>query len=215
MIRSAAFCVKKSVVEDAPLSPRGYKILLEVLGKGHWKTAKEIPFEFVDRAVGSSKLGPETIIDYAGQVIDNARYSWNHRDSIVWQEWKKLFKFGMVGLSGIVVNEGLLIYLKEFAGFEIWIASLIAIELSIVSNFILNDLWTFGADQGGHALGRRWQRFASFQFVSVGGAVINFVILNVLATWVGIDYRIANILGILVAFMWNFLVNRRVTWQRR
>ena len=211
---SGFFAVKKSVVEGAPLRPRGYKILLEVLGKGHWKTAKEIPFEFVDRAAGSSKLGPKTIIDYAAQVINNARYSWNRHDSVVWQEWKKLFKFGMVGLSGIVVNEGLLIYLKEFAGFEIWIASLIAIELSIISNFILNDLWTFGADQGEHALVRRWQRFTAFQLVSVGGAAVNFVILNVLATRVGIDYRIANILGVLVAFLWNFVVNRRVTWGK-
>ena len=212
---SGFFAVKKSVVKGAPLRPRGYKILLEVLGKGHWKTAKEIPFEFVDRAVGSSKLSPETIIDYAVQVIDNAWYSWNHHDSIVWQEWKKLFKFGMVGLSGIVVNEGLLIYLKEYVQLALPVASIIAIELSIMSNFILNDLWTFGADQGEHALGSGWQRFASFQFVSVGGAAINFVILNVLAVWVGIDYQIANVLGILVAFLWNFVVNRRVTWEKQ
>ena len=212
---SGFFAVKKSVVEAAPLKPRGYKILLEVLGKGHWKTAKEIPFEFVDRAVGSSKLGLKTITDYAAQVTDNARYSWNHHDSVVWQEWKKLFKFGMVGLSGIVVNEGLLICLKEFAGFEIWIASLIAIELSIMSNFISNDLWTFGTDHEEHALGRMWQRSISFQFISVGGAAINFVILNMFATLIGIDYRIANIVGILMAFMWNFAVNRRVTWEKQ
>jgi dolichol-phosphate mannosyltransferase len=211
---SGFFAVKKSVVEGAPLKPRGYKILLEVLGKGHWKTVKEIPFEFVDRAVGSSKLGPKTIIDYAAQVTDNARYSWNHRDSIVWQEWKKLFKFGMVGLSGIVVNEGVLIYLKEFIHLALPVASIIAIELSIVSNFLLNDIWTFRSDREGHALGQRWQRFISFQVVSVGGAVINFVILNTLAVCVGIDYRVANILGILVAFIWNFLVNRRVTWKK-
>lgn len=212
---SGFFAVKKSVVGEAPLKPRGYKILLEVLGKGHWKTAKEIPFEFVDRAVGSSKLGLKTIIDYAAQVIDNARYSWNHHDSVVWQEWKKLFRFGMVGLSGIVVNEGLLIYLKEFVHLALPVASVIAIELSIVSNFILNDLWTFRADRGEHVLGHWWQRVISFQVVSVGGAAINFAILNVLATWAGVDYRIANILGILVAFIWNYLVNRRVTWKKR
>ena len=64
-----------------------------------------------------------------------------------------LFKFGIVGLSGIAINEGILIYLKEFASFEIWIASPIAIELSIMSNFISNDLWTFGADHEEHAFG--------------------------------------------------------------
>jgi dolichol-phosphate mannosyltransferase len=211
---SGFFAVKKGVVEDAPLRPRGYKILLEVLGKGTWKKEMEIPFEFVDRAVGSSKLGIGTIIDYAAQVIDNARFSWNHHDSVVWQEWKKLFKFGIVGLSGIVVNEGVLIYLKGYVQLSLPVASIIAIELSIMSNFILNDAWTFKTEQQ-HALPYRWQRLLSFQIISIGGAAINFVILNALAEFAGVDYRIANILGILVAFSWNFWVNRRVTWGRK
>jgi dolichol-phosphate mannosyltransferase len=210
---SGFFAVKKSVVEHAPLRPRGYKILLEVLGKGTWQKEKEIPFEFVDRATGSSKLGGRTIIEYAEQVIDNARFSWNHHESIVWQEWVKLFKFGAVGISGIIVNEGFLIYLKGSVQFSLPVASIIAIELSILSNFILNDTWTFRMGQQ-HAMPHWWQRLLSFQVVSIGGAVINFVILNALAAVAGVDYRVANILGILIAFSWNFWVNRRVTWKR-
>ncbi|HVP95686.1 glycosyltransferase family 2 protein [Methanoregula sp.] len=209
---SGFFAVKKDVVVSAPLKPKGYKILLEVLGKGMWREAKEIPFEFVDRATGSSKLKGQTIVEYAEQVIDNARFSWNHHESAVWQEWVKLFRFGIVGLSGIVVNEGVLIYLKGYAHVILPVASLIAIELSILSNFVLNDTWTFKTEQQ-HALPHWWQRLLSFQIVSLGGAGINFVILNALAVYFGVDYRIANILGILVAFAWNFWVNRRVTWK--
>jgi dolichol-phosphate mannosyltransferase len=211
---SGFFAVKKGVVEHAPLRPRGYKILLEVLGKGSWGKEKEIPFEFVDRAIGSSKLKGQTIIEYAGQVIDNARFSWNHHESVIWHEWMKLFKFGVVGVSGIIVNEGVLIYLKEYIHLSLPVASIFAIELSIISNFIWNDVWTFKSDSK-QALPHRWQRFLSFQVVSIGGAIINFVILNALATLLGVDYRIANILGILVAFAWNFWVNRRVTWIRK
>ncbi|MGB8220610.1 MAG: glycosyltransferase family 2 protein [Methanoregula sp.] len=210
---SGFFAVKKSVVEHAPLRPRGYKILLEVLGKGTWQKAKEIPFEFVDRATGSSKLGGRTIIEYAEQVIDNARFSWNHHESIIWQEWVKLFKFGAVGLSGIIVNEGILIYLKGYVQLSLPVASIIAIELSILSNFILNDTWTFRTGQQ-HAMPHWWERLLSFQVVSIGGAAINFVILNALAAFTGVDYRVANILGILIAFSWNFWVNRRVTWKK-
>ncbi|ABS56964.1 Dolichyl-phosphate beta-D-mannosyltransferase [Methanoregula boonei 6A8] len=209
---SGFFAVKRGVVDHAPLRPRGYKILLEVLGKGTWHTVKEIPFEFVDRAIGSSKLGWRTIIEYAAQVLDNARFSWNHHGSVVWQEWVKLFRFGIVGLTGIIVNEGLLIYLRSYAQFALPVASIISIELSILSNFILNDSWTFKTGQ--HALPHWWQRLLSFQVVSLGGAAINFVILNALALYVGVDYRVANILGIVVAFAWNFLVNRRVTWKK-
>ena len=40
---SGFFAVRKSVVANAHLKPRGYEILLEVLGKGLWKKEKEIP----------------------------------------------------------------------------------------------------------------------------------------------------------------------------
>ena len=88
---SGFFAVRKTVVEKAPLKPRGYKILLEVLGKGNWVRSKEIPFEFVDREIGSSKLKLTTIIDYARQVLDIALFSLFHLHSAMWREWKKIF----------------------------------------------------------------------------------------------------------------------------
>ncbi len=81
----------------------------------------------------------------------------------------KLFKFGIVGISGIIVNEGILIYLKEYVHVSLPIASVFAIELSIVSNFIWNDVWTFRSNRQ-HALSYWWQRLLSFQVVSIGGA---------------------------------------------
>ncbi len=211
---SGFFAVRKEVVMNAPLKPRGYKILLEVLGKGTWDNDKEIPFEFVDREIGKSKLKIKTIIEYAQQVVDITLYSFGHHHSAAWREWKKVFKFSIVGISGIVINQGLLILLKEFAGFALPVASLFAIELAIVNNFLWNDLWTFKTGDQLQRLSSRWHRFVSFQVVSVGGAVINFAILNFLAYILGIDYRIANIIGILLGFIWNFLANRRLTWTR-
>jgi dolichol-phosphate mannosyltransferase len=91
---SGFFAVRKTVVAEAPLKPRGYKILLEVLGKGSWEKSKEIPFEFVDREIGSSKLKFNTILEYARQVLDIALFSFSHPHSAAWREWKKVFTFG-------------------------------------------------------------------------------------------------------------------------
>ena len=88
---SGFFAVRKTVVADAPLKPRGYKILLEVLGKGDWKRYTEIPFEFVDREIGSSKLKLITIIEYARQVLNIAFFSFSHYPNVVWRGWKKVF----------------------------------------------------------------------------------------------------------------------------
>jgi dolichol-phosphate mannosyltransferase len=210
---SGFFAVRKQVVSSAPLKPRGYKILLEVLGKGSWETAREIPFEFIDRESGASKLRGKTIMEYAQQILDISVYSLFNPHSAGRKEWEKVIKFGLVGLSGIIVNEGVLIYLREYAGYSIPAASVFAIELSILSNFLWNDLWTFRSEKE-HSLSGRWQRFAAFQFVSIGGALINFAILNLFAIILGIDYRIANIIGILIAFAWNFLINRNLTWKK-
>lgn len=211
---SGFFAIRKSVVADAQLKPRGYKILLEVLGKGTWEKDKEIPFEFVDREIGSSKLKLKTIIEYAQQVIDITLFSFLHHESAAWREWKRVFKFGLVGLSGIVVNMGMLWYLTEFVGFYYLVSSLFAIELAILNNFVWNDLWTFKAGAS-HKLSSRWHRLISFHVVSVGGLVINMGILYLLTSVGGVYYLISNIIGILVGFGWNFMVNRRVTWTRK
>jgi dolichol-phosphate mannosyltransferase len=212
---SGFFAVRKQVVEKAELKPRGYKILLEVLGKGTWEKDKEIPFEFVDREVGASKLKIKTIVEYAQQVLDITLHSFTHRESAAWREWMRIFKFGIVGLSGILVNQLMLITLKESAGFPIWIAGAIAIEVAIINNFVWNDLWTFKSAERSHKLSNRWHRLLAFEVVSSGGAMINYAILNLMVFLFATNYQIANIIGILLGFAWNFTVNRRFTWTRK
>ena len=136
---SGFFAIRKMVVDKAPLKPRGYKILLEVLGKGTWEKDKEIPFEFVDREAGSSKLKIKTIIEYAQQVADITFYSFANHGSAAWREWRRVFKFGIVGISGIMVNLGILYLMVEFFAMNKDLASPIAIEFSILNNFIWND----------------------------------------------------------------------------
>ena len=211
---SGFFAVRKEVVDKAPLKPRGYKILLEVLGKGTWEKDVEIPFEFVDREAGASKLKLGTVIDYARQVLDITLHSFTHHQSAAWREWKRVFKFGIVGLSGIVVNLGILFCLVEFFAINQDLASPIAIEFSILNNFVWNDLWTFGA-VGNRKVSSRWHRLLAFNIVSVGGAVINYGIFLALTTWLGVYYLVAQLIGILIAFVWNFLINRRITWTRK
>ena len=211
---SGFFAVRKTVVDSAPLKPRGYKILLEVLGKGSWEKDKEIPFEFVDRETGSSKLKIQTIIEYARQVADITLYSFVNHGSAAWREWKRVFKFGIVGITGIVVNLGILYLLVEFFSLNKDLASPVAIEISILNNFIWNDLWTFGSSDDRKVSGR-WRRLAAFNIVSVGGAVINYGIFLVLTTGFAVYYLAAQLIGILIAFVWNFFINRRLTWIRK
>ncbi len=55
----------------------------------------------------------------------------------------RLIKFSVVGASGVAVNMGLLYALTRFMGIHYILSSILAIEVSILTNFILNDIWTW------------------------------------------------------------------------
>jgi dolichol-phosphate mannosyltransferase len=209
---SGFFGINRHVVEKAPLTPRGYKILLEILGKGRWNNVVEVPFTFTDREVGSSKLKFTTILDYLHQVLDIGQYAFFHHESMAWPEEEKVLQFGLVGASGIVVNMVVLYGLTTYLGIFYLISSIFAIELSIISNFLLNDYWTFSKDKV-HRLSNTWHRLGVFHLVSLGGLLINMGVLFILTEFLGIYYLVSNFIGILVAFSWNFIINRHTTWK--
>ncbi|MGD1005070.1 MAG: glycosyltransferase family 2 protein [Methanoregulaceae archaeon] len=209
---SGFFAVRKSVVTQAQLKPRGYKILLEVLGKGVWENDKEIPFEFSDREIGASKLKIKTIIEYAQQVLNITLYSFSHHQSAAWREWKKVFKFGLVGVSGIIVNLAIL-QLLLMSGISGYIALFFAIAISILNNFLWNDLWTFKTSPK-RSVTSIWRRLGFFYVISAGGAAINYGIAILLVQVIGMNIFLSDLIGILIGFTWNFLVNRRITWGR-
>ena len=106
---------------------------------------------------------------------------------------RRFIKFGAVGATGVVVNLGCLAVLRK-AGVHTNMASAIAIELSILSNFLINHLWTFGDRRGGgpSLLQHLWR----FHLVSLFGGGIQFVIfvmLNVL--WLRLFGTPAEIAG--------------------
>lgn len=53
---SGFFFLKREVIENVSLNPKGFKIGLELIVKGKYKKAVEIPYTFGDRRYGKSKL---------------------------------------------------------------------------------------------------------------------------------------------------------------
>lgn len=65
---SGFFLLRRSVIETLDLSPRGFKICLEILVKGRHASMREVPYRFVDRKAGKSKMGPGVGIAYLAQL---------------------------------------------------------------------------------------------------------------------------------------------------
>lgn len=199
---SGFFAIKKDLILSTPnLRPRGYKTLLEFLGKCKWNKITELPYTFTNRKLGNSKLKTTTIVDFLKQLVDISLYPGRARDELY-----KIFCFGLVGFTGIAVNMLALILFKNYLPL-LW-ASFMAIELSIITNFILNDRWTFKENNDNTFL----HRMISYNGVAVGGMLINMFTLALL-TMFGIWYILANLVGILLGFAWNFLGNRKLTWK--
>ena len=67
-VTSGYFLVKREAIEGVELDPIGFKIGLEVIAKGHYGKAIEIPYVFTDRIVGESKLNEKEIFNYLKQL---------------------------------------------------------------------------------------------------------------------------------------------------
>ena len=65
---SGYILVKREAIEGVELDPIGFKIGLEVIAKGHYGKAIEIPYVFTDRVVGESKLNQKEIFNYLKQL---------------------------------------------------------------------------------------------------------------------------------------------------
>ncbi|HET7644654.1 MAG TPA: polyprenol monophosphomannose synthase, partial [Nitrososphaeraceae archaeon] len=71
---SGFFAVPRDILENIKIDTKGYKILLEILVKSKNIPIFEIPYTFLDRKSGKSKMGMNVIVDYVGSVWQLYRY---------------------------------------------------------------------------------------------------------------------------------------------
>ena len=121
----------------------------------------------------------------------------------------RLLRFGVVGISGVLINSGVLFVLVSFLGVHHLLAAAFSSEVSILTNFALNDRWTFGDARTGSS---RLRRGFQYNSVAFGGMAISVCVLAVLTAGLGMYYLIANLFAIGAATVSNYLLNTRFTW---
>ena len=200
---SGFFALNNKAIEAVNLRPIGYKILLEVLAVGHYHNVAEVPYLFSEREKGETKYGTKEIMRYGQHLL-----------SLAWRtgEIARVFKFMLVGLSGIAVNQGLLYLLTEYAKLFYLISSVVAVQSAILNNFLWNHIWTFSdRRKAKHSI---LYKLGQFELVSIGGKLTNIAVLYLAVTFLGIQYLIANLLGIAAGFAVNFVANNLWTWRK-
>ena len=122
---------------------------------------------------------------------------------------KQAIKYYSVGGSGVLVNLGILYALTDFMGLWYIASQVIAISISISSNFLFNRFWTFSDSIEEQ---RNSVMYVKFLIVSLIGMGIQLGITFALVENIALYYMYAAGIGIVVAGAINYVVNRRWTF---
>ncbi len=153
----------------------------------------ELPVEFIDRTVGESKLGIKDILEFLRSAL------W-----IRFQSSKVFIKFCIVGASGVLVNLGIFTALLGL-GVNKYVASPIAIECSIITNFLGNNYWTFRRRSLGSGIHVRGLRFNAVSILSLAISFGTFVILS--RAFPAVAPQVHQLIGIVPATLVNYFLN--------
>ncbi len=214
---SGCFMVRRDAISNVILDPLGYKISLEVLGRGQVNSIAEVGYVFQERQEGESKVTRKQYIDYLQHLIklrSRGRIS-SLRKKISFPVGR-LLRFGAVGLSGVVVDMAMLYFLSDptMLAMGLTRSKIIASEVAIVNNFLWNDRWTFGDLAQGQTRKRQiLKRFIKFNLVCLMGVILNVLILNALFNGLGINRYVANFIAIAIVTLWNFWINLKLNWR--
>ncbi len=220
---SGYFMVRRSAIAGPHMNPVGYKILLEVIGRGNIGEIAEAGYVFQERESGESKVTWKQYIEYLGHLarlrsrgrIGRLRQTLPSRIAQTFPK-KRLIRYALVGLSGVLVDMAVLYLLSDGLGLALTRSKLVAAEVAIISNFFWNDAWTF-ADVAQRQKGwqQRLKRLLKFNAICISGLVLNVVLLNVFYNLVfgqALKY-VANLIAIGVVALWNFWLSLKLSWR--
>lgn len=136
----------------------------------------EVPLEFAPRTEEKSKFSmKEMIATFKVATILGIR------------DKERFIKYGIVGFTGYVINAvGLEVFYN--LGFSSGVAASIGGEFAIISNFVLNNFWTF-RDEKITSFGKVVSKFIQFNLSSIGAIVIQGIVVGVLTALFGEGVR--------------------------
>jgi putative flippase GtrA len=123
--------------------------------------------------------------------------------------WIQLFKFGVVGATGYIVNLVVFAILVEAIGLHHILGAVGAFCIAVMNNFLWNRHWTFRATQG-HA-GFQAARFFTVSLAALG---VNLVVLSLLVDVADTPEVPSQAFAVAFAMPLNFIGNKLWTFGR-
>ena len=116
-------------------------------------------------------------------------------------------RFGVVGASGLAVNEASIALFVSGLGLHYVVGYLLATQCSTLWNFTFVEFWAF---RDAEVTNRRWHRYVLLVFVNNLANVLTAPLFVLLTSIVGINYLVSNILTLGIVFLGRFVFADRI-----
>ncbi|POB09784.1 sugar translocase [Sulfobacillus sp. hq2] len=120
---------------------------------------------------------------------------------------ERFIRYGIIGASGVGVNLGVLAVLHHLWPHQATVTYVLAVEASIITNYVLNAWFTFKASVHLHG-------FLRYNLVSAGGLVVQTAIYRVVLGQ-GINYIIADLIAIPFGTVIGFVLSNVWVFRTR
>lgn len=200
--RKSFFVENKSYVEKYT----GYVFQIAFLHHAVLKGAKifEVPIRFTDRKYGKSKIAPSEYIRNVLLYVGTERMKALNKGPFK--------RFMVVGTIGFIINTVVLEAGVHLFGFDPSIGSAIGAEFAIISNYILNNNWTFKEQK--ITGGKQLAKFIQFNTTSIGAIIIQAGTVFVGTRVFGVAwYRLYYVFGVGLGLIWNYTMYSKVIWK--
>ncbi len=174
--------------------------------------------------VVSSEKRSLSVSQFVPTAVKGTRfYGLAHRNK---PEIKRFVKFAIVGAGGLVIDIGLLNVFERNLGMPVPIAVALAFIIAATNNFIWNRLWVYPESRAQ----KKRRQMPVFLAVNAAGLLINELIFLlfqspitalvrltpipfVQAHYRGIGLNVTKLIAAVIVMLWNFFVNRFVTFR--
>lgn len=208
----------KGVLDKVPLDKlltkikvRGFGFQAYILYELSKVTDKfcEVPVVFKFRTRGEAKIGKKYLKSYLRDVFEYMKLAVLIRID----RNQQFLKFGTVGFTGYLVN-AFFLHIFSRLYFPEWLIWAGSTEMAIISNFTLNNLWTFKKKKISGFV-KIIKKFLQFNLTSAGALLIQTV-FGTLGTMIfGTEYR-QLLLPIIIVFLvlpYNYFMYTHVIWR--
>ena len=121
----------------------------------------------------------------------------------------QLFKFGMVGLSGLLIDFSVTYFFKEHLHFNPYLANILGFCFAVVNNYLINRAWTFKSKEQAII-----QQFGKFLLIAMIGLGLNTLCIYLLQQQLHLPFYLAKLIAIVIVFAWNYTINATLTFSK-